>query len=135
MKFDIKKMIEKDPQSEWYMAGTERTGTFITVFKSDLGKVGFRCVDDIVRVRIEPKVGDAQHALEKSFPVSAGWKQPAVFGEFRFSKVFTNADEAIAAVEYAIKALGKAGKKRRGGYNRFWRKAIRQHLPALTVAA
>jgi hypothetical protein len=47
--------------------------------------------------------------------------------------MFYTADEAIAAIEGAIKALGKAGLKRRGGYTRFWRQAIRQHLPLVNA--
>jgi hypothetical protein len=137
MKFDIHKMIAESGTS-WAMGGTERTYTFVRLLNANLGTVGFRCTGGIVRVRIEPSNSAAAPELIAAFPPSAGWKQPSgsVGGKtFRFSKVFTNADEAIAAVEYAIKALGKEGVERRGGYSRFWRMAIRQHLPAPVASA
>jgi hypothetical protein len=137
MKFLTQRMIEQDPESKWYMPGTERTGEYITVGISDLGRVGFRLTGNYVRVRVEPRpVNESVVPVEElapSFTRDDGWKQPQVLGEYRFSKMFYNADEAIAAIEGAIKALGKAGLERRGGYTRFWRKAIRQYLPLVNA--
>jgi hypothetical protein len=138
VKFEINKMIEKDPQSEWYVAGTEETGEFVCPLKSDLGLVSFRCTVDhrgsIVRVRVEPANDAAAERLAEAFPTADGWKQPSTW-QYRFSKVFTDTDEAIATVERAIEALGVRGKRRQTGYVRFWRMAIRQHLPALATVA
>jgi hypothetical protein len=137
MKFDGRKMIVKDPQSEWYEPGTEGTAEFVTPFKSDLGHVSFRCTGGLVRVRIVPSNGAASAKLAAVFQRNAGWKQPDPFSKrtFRYSKTFINADEAIAAVESAIKALGKVGKKRQPGYTRYWRMVIRQYLPAPVASA
>jgi hypothetical protein len=139
MKFDIIRMIEQDAQSEWYMPGTEGTGEYIVVANSDLGRVGFRCTGGIVRVRVEPVNSTAAEKLSATFPVNGGWKQPRILGQYRFSKVFTDPSAAIMAVEGAIGALGKGldkgCKKRLGGYSRFWRMAIRQHLPAQVASA
>jgi hypothetical protein len=124
------RMIEQDKDSEWYMAGTEKTGEYIVVFKSDLGRVGFRLTGGFARVRVEPGTPDHHEKLQEFFPENNGWRQPELLGQYRFSQVFFTPEKAIEAVEYAIKALGVDGTVRRGGITRFWRMAIRAYFPS-----
>jgi hypothetical protein len=137
VKFDITKMIVKDPQSEWYEPGTQGTAEFVTPVKSDLGHVSFRCTGNFVRVRIVPSDREAATQLADKFARGDGWKQPDLWSSrtFRYSKMFYTADEAIEAVEFAIKALGKSGRKRQPGYVRFWRMAIRHYVSRPTAVA
>jgi hypothetical protein len=135
MKFTptISKMIETDQSSEWYMAGTEGTGQYAVILKTDLGRVGFRLTGGYARVRVEPSNEEAAAKLAEKFPI--GWKQPSMIGEFRFSKVFYTSDEAVKAIERAIKALGTEGKERRRGTVRYWRWPVRAYVPRRTAAA
>jgi hypothetical protein len=134
----IVKMIEKDHTSKWYMPGTERTGQFATILTTELGKIGFRLTDDyrgrIVRVRVEPKNADSAEKLGEKLTRANGWKQPTLGGEYRFSNTFTDAEQAIAAIEAVIKLLGATNKDRRRGTIRYWRFPIRQYLPALAAS-
>jgi hypothetical protein len=131
----IDQMIEKDPQSDDYVAGTERTGNFAKILDTDLGLVAFRLTGGYVRVRVEPANKEAAEKLAKKLTRSTGWKQPGDSGQNRFSKVFYTSGEAIAGIEFAIKALGNEGKKRRLGTVRFWRWPVRSYLARPTAFA
>jgi hypothetical protein len=131
----IDKMIERNPESDDYVAGTERTGSFAKILHTDLGRVAFRLTGGYVRVRVEPANTEAAEKLAKKLTWERGWKQPSDSGENRFSKMFYTSDDAIAGIEFAIKALGREGKKRRRGTVRYWRWPIRSYLARPTAIA
>jgi hypothetical protein len=131
----IDQMIEKDPDSDDYVAGTEKTGEFAKILDTDLGLVAFRLTDGYVRVRVEPANEAATQELAEKLTRSTGWKQPCDSGQNRFSKMFYTSDDAIAGIEFAIKALGSEGKKRRRGTVRYWRIAVRNYLARPTAIA
>jgi hypothetical protein len=112
-----------DLNNPWHMAGTEGTGKYTVVAQSALGRIGFRTLGNDVRVRVEPVSSEASKALAEQFPTSS-WKQPEPFGQKRFSIVVA-ADQAIAVVERAIKALGRDSLER-NAKARYWRKLVRE---------
>ncbi len=67
----------KKPKSAWgkkpfYMAGTEKTGEYVVVVVTPLGRIGYRVLgDDTFRVRLEPS-----DVTEKLIAKLASWKQP-----------------------------------------------------------
>jgi hypothetical protein len=137
MKFtpNFEQMIVKDPESDDYVAGTERTGNFAKILHTDLGLVAFRLTGGYVRVRVEPANNEAAEELAKKLTWERGWKQPGDSGQNRFSKVFYTSGEAIEGIEFAIKALGREGKKRRRGTVRYWRWPVRSYLARPTAFA
>jgi hypothetical protein len=131
----IGKMIETDPDSDDYVAGTEKTGNYAKILDTDLGLVAFRLTGGYVRVRVEPANTEAAEKLAEKLTRSTGWKQPGDSGENRFSKMFHTSGGAIAGIEFAIKALGSEGKKRRRGTVRYWRVAVRNCFRRSTAIA
>lgn len=122
----LARMIEKAKGTKWFMAGTENTGQYVVVARSKLGRVGFRVTGSYVRVRIEPTEQNAPGPLATEFNALNGWKLPRIGGQWRFSKVFNDPEEAIAAIELAIKALERGGKVERQPGTRSWRLALRR---------
>ena len=85
----------------WYMAGTESTGKYLVLCKSDRGRIGVRDLgNNRFRVRVEPAPG-------MSLPLSRndGWKQPGNGGQQRYSTMAAK-ETLTAAVNAAIGALG-----------------------------
>lgn len=77
--------------SEFYMAGTEKTGEYFVVAVSSLGRVGCRDLGWGFRVRVEPSSEAA--AAELAMVLQAPeWKQPGDDGQNRFSCVIEDAD-------------------------------------------
>lgn len=92
----------------WVMAGTERTGQYVVLAHSQLGRIGFRLLGGShIRVRIEPENETARALLARFFPVGE-WKQPDT-SQFRFSQVFGDGEAAITAIEGALKVLQRRG--------------------------
>ena len=122
----LARMIEQAKGTQWSMAGTERTGEYVVIAMSNIGRVGFRVVGNYVRVRIEPYSVSGEERLGKMFTEASGWKQPDSHWQYRFSNVFTDPEEAIAAIEIAIKEIGRTDKLQRQPGTRRWRLALRQ---------
>jgi hypothetical protein len=91
----IGKMIETDPDSDDYVAGTEKTGNYAKILDTDLGLVAFRLTGGYVRVRVEPANTEAAEKLAEKLTRSTGWKQPGDSGENRFSKMFHTSGGAV----------------------------------------
>lgn len=122
----LARMIENAKGTQWWMGGTEGSGKYVVVASSNIGRVGFRVVGDFVRVRIEPFDNSGEEIIGKRFSAESGWKQPSPIGQYRFSKVFTDPEEAIAAIELAVKEIGRNNKLQRQPGTRSWRLAMRR---------
>lgn len=130
----LARMIEKAKGTKWYMAGTESTGRYVVLASSKVGRVGFRVVGNYIRVRIEPNDSLSEQQLAEKYTPEAGWKQPSHFGQYRFSRVFNDPDEAIAAIELAVKEIGRDSKVERQPGTRRWRLALRRAHKKFTQA-
>ncbi len=125
----LKDFIEPDSASDWYVAGTERTGQYACLVMTDLGLVAVRPLLSSVRVRVEPSDPQAAAQLAKYLTRAKGWTQPGDGGENRFSRVLSTDSEAIDAIATAIRRLGRGGKLARKG-TRLWRRMVKNHLAA-----
>lgn len=116
-----------DPTSEWYMAGTENTGRYQVVLRTNLGRVGYRVLaNNQVRIRVEPTDQAASGQLAGHFsPIT--WKYPGDMLQFRYSTVVTGLAETLAVLEKAIKALGTA-ELVRNAKQRTWRAQLKKHF-------
>jgi hypothetical protein len=88
----------------WYMAGTEKTGKYVVVLRTRLGRVGYRELDrgSSYRVRVEPEtLTRDQLAKQLTWPQ---WKQPGDQGQNRFSAEVREAEFA-GVLAFAIRAL------------------------------
>jgi hypothetical protein len=88
----------------WYMAGTEGTGEYLVVFRTSLGRVGYRLLERgaSYRIRVEPEAsGRSQLARQLTKPQ---WKQPGNQGQNRFSAEVRE-EELLSVVGIAIHAL------------------------------
>lgn len=103
--------MAKNPNSIWYLAGTERTGAYNVLARTALGTIGVRELSDgSVRIRVEPTEAGAA-VLASAFPRSGGWKQPGDSSENRFSTVVDGSDRAgyEDIVKRALHALVAGG--------------------------
>ncbi len=86
----------------WYMAGTEKTGQYVVVARTHLGRVGYRKLDNSARVRIEPIDDQVAQNLTKHF---GGWKPYGSNGQPRFSTVVEWGEATAIALSTALQAL------------------------------
>lgn len=114
---DTEKKNENTEQQEqaqavdpWHMAGTEKTGQYVVVARSALGRVGYRWLGCNFRVRVEPADEAASALLAEKF---VGWKQPDQFGGLRYSTMGQGGVELVAellvCVKYALDAFTNGG--------------------------
>jgi hypothetical protein len=93
---------------KFYMAGTERTGRYLVVLVTGLGRVGYRDLGGgRFRIRIEPASREAGSTLRPSFP---GYKEGTGGEEYRFSTVIQGGEDGLRSViANAVKALVPGG--------------------------
>jgi hypothetical protein len=90
---------------KFYMPGTERTGQYIVLLVTSLGRVGYRDLGSSVRVRIEPASRAAGDTLRPHFP---GYKEGIGGQEYRFSTV-VDKSTLPGVLENAVRALVPGG--------------------------
>jgi hypothetical protein len=110
---------------KWYMAGTEGTGEYQVIARNALGRLGFRSLGSLIRVRVEPSSDETASQLAESFSRERGWKQPGDNGENRFSCVVTIGDTAVKTVEGALKSLSAGDRLDRNTKVRYWRADVK----------
>lgn len=98
--------MKSNHSAQFYMAGTEGTGSYVVVVATDKGRVGYRHLHgNTYRVRVEPTEGNTE-ALTGSF---SGWKQGREHNAqagFRFSTMVYNGEAGLtAALKQAADAL------------------------------
>jgi hypothetical protein len=99
------------PRSSYYMAGTEQTGEYVTVAKTELGSVGIReFAPDQFRIRVEPSAA-GKDVLGTALTRASGWKQPGDSKQERFSicSVGHKSDDTVVKVRKALHAIVSGG--------------------------
>ncbi|MGO8749205.1 MAG: toll/interleukin-1 receptor domain-containing protein [Thermoguttaceae bacterium] len=87
----------------WHMAGAERTGEYVVVLRTRLGRVGYRDLVDSCRIRVEPEpAGRTQ--LDRLLTRSRKWKQPGDDGQDRYSIVVPT-EQLPDLLRSAVRAL------------------------------
>lgn len=86
----------------FYMAGTEGTGEYKVISSSSVGRVGYRDLGGLVRIRLEPANKRQAAKIAEVLSYEDGWKQPEPQGQYRFSIVLPKGSEAVAAIEMAM---------------------------------
>ncbi len=77
-------------KGEWYMAGSEKTGEYVVIAKTSVGRIGYRDLgDEGFRVRLEP----AQDKIKDVAKKLSDWKRPN--GQQRFSKEVEGGEDEI----------------------------------------
>jgi hypothetical protein len=97
-----------EQENPFQMDGTEGTGEYVVLATSSFGRVGYRDLGDVVRVRVEPSTAHTA-TIAQSLTSEAGWKQPGDDGQDRFSLLVPKGEAAKAAVSGAF-ALIKRGR-------------------------
>lgn len=89
-------------EDQFYMAGTEGTGEYKVLASSSFGRVGYRDLDDRVRIRLEPASEAHADKIGEVLTSMYGWKQPGDGGQNRFSLGLPKGDFALASLETAF---------------------------------
>jgi hypothetical protein len=93
---------------KFFMAGTEKTGQYVVVLVTELGRVGFRkdtrIGPDGYRVRVEPFGNPPARVLTESLHPGI-WKQPGDGGQHRFSSEVATESELESALDEALRGL------------------------------
>jgi hypothetical protein len=91
------------------MAGTEGSFQYVVVALGTEGRIGFRPLGDMARVRIEPKDGASYGVVRRMDEELQGsdfeWKTPN--GQFRFSTVIDGNEGLREALEVGIGVIGE----------------------------
>lgn len=86
----------------WTMAGTEGTCEYRVLAVSSYGRIGYRILDNWVRIRVEPATEGHAARMAKVLTHEFGWKQPGDGEQNRFSVVLPRGTAALVALEVAF---------------------------------
>lgn len=99
-----------EPDSKWYMAGTDGSGQYVVVAEGERGRVGYREIQPgIYRIRFEPRMDAESAELELIKATLSDWCPPqsGPSGDtFRFSILGKGKNALRYGISLGIQALG-----------------------------